>query len=546
MKIAILCLFVFLYGCQQESETTTNDTGALAQYAEIQYTAKDLESYILNLPINQRQPADVDNIDDWFVEKTHEMILQDALLREARAEEHHENLEFKNKQRDLYRRLHSQKYLAQFPPPPELTEADLQSYYESEKARFQLPEKRNVFHLFKRIDANQTELNVRTQLKSLRDRILAGESFQLVARDHSDSESRHKSGFIGQIKKGQISTDFDQLIFELDINQPSEIVKTADGYHMFMVSDIFVQKDYPLSSVRELIRKELTPQQMLSHLREKAEQLPKPEQVIKPSESTFRQRIMRSASSEPLLQVNDYQLSVAQFKVLLENIQSMTGPSLPTDFPFQLAEEIFYQEMIYQSAPVTLSSLDKNTRMRLEDTILIESWLKEKMQRMISTQTEQLEAHFASREKRFATPLKFLLQRLLIPRQAEGNLMPTLERSIALLNDGQESLQTLAQKHQGQIQKSDWLSVEQLNKKTIASLNIGEHLAPYTTPQFYIITKMVDRQESEIQPLSAVKPQVIEDYIQNNSADLYNQIKTDIISKTTINQRVIQDMVENL
>jgi peptidyl-prolyl cis-trans isomerase C len=71
----------------------------------------------------------------------------------------------------------------------------------------------------------------------LKDRIDAGEDFSDVARAHSSCPSKAQGGDLGQFGPGMMVKEFDEVVFNADVNTLQGPVKTQFGYHLLEVTN---------------------------------------------------------------------------------------------------------------------------------------------------------------------------------------------------------------------------------------------------------------------------------------------------------------------
>jgi len=87
--------------------------------------------------------------------------------------------------------------------------------------------------------------------RSLRERIVNGESFSTLARQYSnDPGSASKGGDLGYVTKGQLVRLVDDYIWTAPIGQVSDVIQTQYGFHLVRV------EDRRLSKVDELRRRQ--------------------------------------------------------------------------------------------------------------------------------------------------------------------------------------------------------------------------------------------------------------------------------------------------
>jgi len=75
-------------------------------------------------------------------------------------------------------------------------------------------------------------------VQELRQRILNGEKFEKVAKEYSNDEySAPLGGDLGYKPPGTFQGDFEYYIWNGEIGEVSDVVKTSYGYHLIMVVD---------------------------------------------------------------------------------------------------------------------------------------------------------------------------------------------------------------------------------------------------------------------------------------------------------------------
>lgn len=74
--------------------------------------------------------------------------------------------------------------------------------------------------------------------QALRERILAGESFERLARSYSDdSVSARRGGDLGWAPRETYAAPFERYIWHAAIGEISDVIQTQFGFHIIMVDD---------------------------------------------------------------------------------------------------------------------------------------------------------------------------------------------------------------------------------------------------------------------------------------------------------------------
>ena len=153
-----------------------------------------------------------------------------------------------DKHRERYRSLEKARfeYLEISPAPliGEVIVSDelLRAYYEQNKTDYTEVEQRNVNHIL--IQAPQSadmdaDLAARIKIEVARERAVAGESFEELAREISDDTgSKTEGGETGLFPRGVMAPQFEEAAFLLKVGDISEPIRTKFGYHIIKLKEI--------------------------------------------------------------------------------------------------------------------------------------------------------------------------------------------------------------------------------------------------------------------------------------------------------------------
>jgi len=117
-----------------------------------------------------------------------------------------------------------------------------------------------VRHLFLRADPTMSEAERAAQRAlagELLDRLRAGESFEQLAREYSQSETASSGGLLGGLRRGNVDPAFAKAAFALHEGQVSEVVTTARGYHLILLEERFTPGPFDEGEARSRIVQEL-------------------------------------------------------------------------------------------------------------------------------------------------------------------------------------------------------------------------------------------------------------------------------------------------
>ena len=135
------------------------------------------------------------------------------------------------------------------------TEDELRERYERE-----LPGTRiRARHILFRIPTGASpaqEDSVRALAESVRQRILDGENFAVLAGEYSqDPGTASKGGDLGFFTRGQMVPQFEDVAFNLDIGEVSPVVQTTFGFHIIRLDERIIP---PFEENKDRFRQQLT------------------------------------------------------------------------------------------------------------------------------------------------------------------------------------------------------------------------------------------------------------------------------------------------
>jgi foldase protein PrsA len=132
-----------------------------------------------------------------------------------------------------------------------VTDAEIQKYYNDNKSRFGSPEKRNV-----NLILTKTEPEAKAAIAQIK----SGQSFATVAKKVSiDPTSKANGGLLSGVVKGQEAVGLDRELFggNTKVNVLSGPVKTAFGYYVYEVKSITPATQQSLKVATPTIKSQL-------------------------------------------------------------------------------------------------------------------------------------------------------------------------------------------------------------------------------------------------------------------------------------------------
>ena len=144
-------------------------------------------------------------------------------------------------------------------------EADVKQRYEDAIETFTAPETRKARHILVELAADADDAKVAAaeqKVALIRKRLADGEAFDVVAKDSSDDPgSAAKGGDLGVVSRGAMVPAFDKAVFLLVPNTISEPVRTPFGFHIIEVTEVSGGEVRPYKEVRAQLLHEIQMQE---------------------------------------------------------------------------------------------------------------------------------------------------------------------------------------------------------------------------------------------------------------------------------------------
>jgi parvulin-like peptidyl-prolyl isomerase len=132
----------------------------------------------------------------------------------------------------------------------EPTDAQVASFYEAHKSEYVEPEQVLCRHILVK-GSDDAALD---KIKEIRERILAGASFEEEAKKHSDCPSGANGGSLGWFGRGMMVPEFDKAAFDMAKGEVSSVILTQFGYHIIYKDDEKKESSLTLVDVHDQIK----------------------------------------------------------------------------------------------------------------------------------------------------------------------------------------------------------------------------------------------------------------------------------------------------
>lgn len=140
----------------------------------------------------------------------------------------------------------------------EITEEQITADYEENlSSKYTQPHEVHARHILVRVprDADDaTRATARGKVEDLKKKIDGGADFGTLAKETSeDPGSKEKGGDLGFFPRGRMVAEFDEAAFSLKPGEVSEVVETPFGFHVIKVEEVREERQKPIEEVREEI-----------------------------------------------------------------------------------------------------------------------------------------------------------------------------------------------------------------------------------------------------------------------------------------------------
>jgi len=110
----------------------------------------------------------------------------------------------------------------------QVTEEEVTNYYGENQEKSTEKEQVHLYNIL---------LDNEDKAKEILERLKIGEEFEKLAAENSLSPSATKGGDMGYVLKDTLISEIEEVIFNLEINEFSEIIKTDTGFHILRITD---------------------------------------------------------------------------------------------------------------------------------------------------------------------------------------------------------------------------------------------------------------------------------------------------------------------
>ncbi|MGH3040031.1 MAG: peptidylprolyl isomerase [Gaiellaceae bacterium] len=225
---------------------------SLVEQAQFEVAAEELGVTVSDQDLEKR----LDELKEQFFEGD-EQAYKDELEKQGLTEE--------QVLKDLRARMVSEKVFEDVTSEVEVSDQDIQAYFEQNKEQFQQPASREVRHILVKSKARADQIH--RQLEN-------GGNFARLARQFSTDPASKNEGGRFTAQEGATVAPFDKVAFQLDTGELSRPVKTQFGWHIIeAVEDVQAASTQKLADVEEQVSTTLLEEKKNTRITEWVEEL---------------------------------------------------------------------------------------------------------------------------------------------------------------------------------------------------------------------------------------------------------------------------------
>ncbi|MDY7030829.1 MAG: peptidylprolyl isomerase [Thermodesulfobacteriota bacterium] len=159
-----------------------------------------------------------------------------------------------------------------------LNEDELKKYYTENTDSFQDVKEVKVQHILLSFPSDADDARIKGVYEDaveLLIKINNGEDFGKLAKEYSHESSADSGGVMGWFKRGEITPFLEKIVFDLEVGEVSDVIKSSLGYHIIKLMDRKEEGIKPFEEVKGEIQSIVYSQKVEKELIEKLKEMRK-------------------------------------------------------------------------------------------------------------------------------------------------------------------------------------------------------------------------------------------------------------------------------
>jgi len=137
-----------------------------------------------------------------------------------------------------------------------VTEEQLKAKYNSDISQYVTPEQRHARHILFRInetDDAQVRIDKKKKAEEVLKMVQEGQDFAELAKQYSEGPTATNGGDLGFFNKGAMVEQFDEVVFQMQPGNSSDIVETVFGFHIIKLEEVRPESTKSFEDVEDSI-----------------------------------------------------------------------------------------------------------------------------------------------------------------------------------------------------------------------------------------------------------------------------------------------------
>ena len=173
----------------------------------------------------------------------------------------------------------------------QVTQAEIDAYYDKNKAEFSNEQIRASHILIKTINDDLTDMPkdkveaAKKQIDEIYEKAIAGEDFAELAKQYGQDGTKDTGGDLGYFTRDRMVKEFSDAAFALNVGEISKPVKTQFGYHIIKLTDK-KSENVDVAQAKEYVKSLLQKNKFNDYIKELKEKskITKDEELLKGAE----------------------------------------------------------------------------------------------------------------------------------------------------------------------------------------------------------------------------------------------------------------------
>ena len=233
---------------------------------------------------------------------------------------------------------------------PQPSKQALQKYYNHHRKQFTQPEMIRTAHIVKHIEGYRSRTEAQAEIEAIYQQLQNGRSYEELANENSDCAG--DSGNLGYFPRGRMVPEFEDIVFNLKINQISPIFETQFGFHIAKVYEKRSAQLIPFDAIRDELYKNLY------------------DEACEKAVENYIDELKKDATIKIILEEDTPKTSIQ--KTLKSILVKPAGPdcNLACDYCFYLEKkDLFHTQSVHRMSENILEQLIRQSMEQSEDSI---------------------------------------------------------------------------------------------------------------------------------------------------------------------------------